>query len=108
MSNVIKQAGDIIKGHVNEALGFNEELFTSRMKICNECPLKTIRKTAKYFGPWCNSKMGGCGCRLNAKLRVADGYCPEGKWLGVDPEGNTISYEEALKREGKSLPVNNV
>lgn len=84
----------IIQGHVNEALGKNEDLQESRMNICKECPLLMNGK----FGPQCNNSLWldtetnntstvpkdgyirGCGCRLNAKTRIPDAHCPANKW----------------------------
>lgn len=84
----------IIDGHVKEALGMNQDISETRMKICRECPL--YKQTA--MGPVCNSKLwldtitgevsnikrpgfkSGCGCRLTAKTRLSYTHCPVGKW----------------------------
>lgn len=87
--------GNIVKGHVNEVLGNNTDLYLERIKVCLGCELYTVRKSAKFAGPWCNAKEGGCGCRLNAKLRVLNEQCPQGKWTGKDKEGNELPFDES-------------
>ena len=83
---------DIIKGHVNEVLNSNEELFEKRMIICKKCPLYK----ESNIGPICNNRLymdkennvsysplpgykRGCGCRLNAKTRLDRAVCGHGK-----------------------------
>ena len=84
----------IIKGHVYELFNNEEELSKARLDICSKCPLL---KKGKY-GLVCNpnlfldpetdetsavSKEGyirGCGCRLQAKSRLAEATCPANKW----------------------------
>ena len=101
--------GNILKGHVNELLNLNEDLFNSRMDICNKCPL--MEKS--IIGKVCSSNIyinddgnvidsrnlgsdeknkifnklhlsskykHGCGCRLDAKTRDIDSFCPIEKW----------------------------
>lgn len=87
------QISDIIKGHVNEALDNNIDLFTQRMEICKKCPL--YKET--MMGPICNPKLymndtgdtltfpasgykKGCGCRLNAKTRLQYATCTHKRW----------------------------
>ena len=85
---------NIIKGHINELLKKQQDLYKERIKICNECPLKT--KTS--LGVVCDNKkciendsiysnknkspnaICGCGCRLEAKLRLEDETCVLKKW----------------------------
>ncbi len=85
---------DILKGHVNEIMKSEEELYQERISICKECPL--FKETS--LGPICNSNLyldnntgtvytnsgdnrtRGCGCRLNAKTRLPDSRCPVGSW----------------------------
>lgn len=85
---------NIIKGHINEALNNEEELYNERISICKDCPL--YKDTP--LGPVCNSSLymnpinedvsyseqpgytKGCGCRLNAKTRSLESKCPLGKW----------------------------
>lgn len=86
---------DIINGHVNEALGKNEEIKDQRMEICKKCPL--YKDTP--MGPVCNPRLyiseldkttvidrprigykRGCGCRLNAKTRLQNSKCIVNKW----------------------------
>lgn len=84
----------IIKGHLNELLGKEDELSAARFEHCNRCPLldQTIAGpvcSAKKF--WnriskkvetlpCPSCISGCGCRLDAKTRTRGEKCPLGKW----------------------------
>lgn len=85
----------ILKGHVNEMLGLNTDLYQARIKICKTCPLYKIDL---QLGEVCNSKLwynvetgditlqqkdgyvNGCGCRLKAKTRLLNASCPVGKW----------------------------
>lgn len=85
--------GNIIHGHVNEALNINEDLSKERLKICNNCPIHSEK-----FGGLCNNKLWlnketgdvslyqkdgyirGCGCRTSAKTRLPNAHCPAGKW----------------------------
>lgn len=87
------EIGNIVKGHINEALGLNKDLSKSRMQICYSCPLYSDK-----FGGLCNSKLwlnqltgdistinkpgykNGCGCRLQAKTKLSNAVCPLGKW----------------------------
>lgn len=84
----------ILKGHLNELLKKESELYDRRMAICRVCPL--FKQT--HIGPICNpdlylnaateevsntAKEGfkkGCRCRLEAKTRVVDAKCPNDKW----------------------------
>lgn len=84
------QITDIINGHVNEALGKNNDIKEERMSICKKCPL--YKETP--MGPICNPRLyinemdkksvsdrpkigykRGCGCRLTAKTRLPNGKC---------------------------------
>ena len=85
----------IINGHVNEALGKNQNLYDKRIAICKECPIFSIKSV---IGPvcdskkWYNPKTGqisnvskvgykhGCGCALNRKAKLPYSICPLGKW----------------------------
>ena len=85
---------NILKGHVNELLNRNEDLFNQRMEICNKCPLMS----KEIIGKVCSRKIyinietnetsivptigfvHGCGCRLDAKTRGIENECPIGKW----------------------------
>jgi hypothetical protein len=88
----------IIEGHSNEVTKKNQNLYDERMPICEKCPLYKKTFLKNYFGPICNSNLylnpetnkvsylekegtfNGCGCRLEAKVRVQDAKCPAGKW----------------------------
>lgn len=89
------QITDIINGHINEALGKNEDLFEQRIQICKKCPL--YKET--LAGPVCNSKLyinivdketvsdrpkvgyrRGCSCRLTSKCRLPHAKCIVEKW----------------------------
>ena len=84
------QVKDIINGHVNEALGKNEDTKKERMAICKECPL--YKETP--MGPICNPRLyinesdkksvsdrprigykRGCGCALTRKTRLPYAKC---------------------------------
>ena len=85
----------ILNGHTNELLGLNKNMSQIRLFICKRCPLY---KKSLILGEVCNSKLWynpdtkdvslkqkdgyikGCGCRLQAKTRVANQTCPAGKW----------------------------
>lgn len=85
----------ILKGHINEVLGLNTDMYSSRIQICKKCPLYKIHLK---MGEICNSKLwynpetediseiykdgyiNGCGCRLGAKTRLPNESCPAGKW----------------------------
>ncbi len=84
---------NMIDGYTNLALGKNEEISESRMKICRRCPL--FKDTV---GGICNSRLWlnpitgevktvaasgfykGCGCVLKSKTRAPYAKCPAKKW----------------------------
>lgn len=87
--------GAIIKGHAKELLNKDQTLFEKRMEICNKCGLKTEDKILGNVcsrHKWLNLETNevsdtkedgfynGCGCRLNAKLRIEEATCPLNKW----------------------------
>ena len=86
---------DIISGHVDEALGKNEDLSEKRLAVCKECPL--YKETP--MGPICNPRLyinennktdysdrpkigyrKGCGCALNRKTKLPAAKCTVMKW----------------------------
>ena len=85
--------GQIVKGHVNELLDLNKNMYQVRMNICRKCPL-----FLNELGGICNSRLyldpntedvstikmdgyvKGCGCRLSAKTRLSGSKCPANKW----------------------------
>lgn len=87
---------NIIEGHMNELLDVNSQIAQPRLKICKLCRLYTRNRLMGWME--CNSKLWlnpetndvsteqkdgyvkGCGCRINAKIRVAGERCPAGKW----------------------------
>ena len=87
------EIGNIVKGHVNEMLGFNKDIKQIRLDICHKCPIFSNK-----FGGLCNNKLWldpetndvsfekkdgyyrGCGCRLQAKTTIPQAVCPAGKW----------------------------
>lgn len=93
--NSFDQAGQIVEGHIYEAINKENELYNKRMAICRECPLYTNRPG---LGPVCDARkcfdketetvelmprkgrICGCGCRLSAKVRVARAKCVLDKW----------------------------
>ena len=87
------EIGQIVKGHVNEVLGLNEDLKEKRMQICLKCPLyKDTLGGICNSSLWLNPKTNeisteqendyyrGCGCRLQAKTTLATASCPAKKW----------------------------
>lgn len=97
--------GNILKGHVNELLNLNERLYKQRMDFCDNCPLiqKSIIGKVCSKGIYINQSTGevintkntdelvsklilnedfknGCGCRVEAKTRDIDSFCPLNKW----------------------------
>lgn len=85
--------GNIIHGHVNEALNINEDLSKERLKICYECPLYSDKLGGLCNNKlWLNKKTGdvslyqkdgyirGCGCVLDRKVKNINSKCPAGKW----------------------------
>lgn len=84
---------DIVNGHVKEFLHLNEDISKKRLEICYRCPIYSNK-----FGGLCNSKLWlnpnigdistsqkpgyirGCGCRMQAKTRLATAKCVAGKW----------------------------
>lgn len=93
ISKLIAQGKDITIGHINEALGLNDDISAKRLAICYKCPIYNPR-----FGGVCDHnywlnpdtneisrsyKAGyyrGCGCRTNAKTRLPQAVCPAKKW----------------------------
>lgn len=65
----MSQAGDIVKGFVNLALGNEKELSKKRMAICKQCPFFKLNKTCQK-----------CGCYMPAKTKVVQASCPIKKW----------------------------
>lgn len=84
---------NIVRGHVNEILGLNNNSYEHRIAICLECPLYSPK-----LGGLCNNKLWlnpetgdvsteekegfvqGCGCRLQAKTRDLQSHCIINKW----------------------------
>jgi hypothetical protein len=93
--NMFGQIGDIIEGHYKEITNKENELYEKRIKICKQCPLYSIKPG---LGEVCDSKKCwnekdnvvetypsskntcGCGCRLNAKTRLASSKCVLNRW----------------------------
>lgn len=87
------EIGNIIHGHINEALGLNKDISEERKRICYQCPLYSTK-----FGGICNNKLWlntetgdvstysqagykkGCGCKLSYKTENPSSKCPVGKW----------------------------
>lgn len=90
----MSKASQIIKGHIKEFLNMEKDLAKKRLAICKVCPL--YKET--NIGPICNPNLylnpqtmetrhspktgylKGCGCRLNAKIRLQDANCPTEQW----------------------------
>ena len=87
------EIGNIVKGHINEALQLNKDISAGRLQICYSCPLYSTK-----FGGLCNNRLwlnietgdvsmvrkpgyqNGCGCKLNYKVSNLNSTCPVGKW----------------------------
>ncbi len=79
---------DIVEGFANYAFPDDqtESLARERANVCAKCPfakysggINTItvgEKIAHIKGMYCDA----CGCSLSAKIRVANNWCPKGKW----------------------------
>lgn len=90
---MVKNVGNIVKGHINELLNINEDISTKRLQICYSCPLYS-----NQLGGVCNNRLwlnpttgdvstkkkpgyiNGCSCRLAAKTRLPNAVCPAKKW----------------------------
>jgi len=90
MSNRIT---DIINGHINEALGKEQDLSIKRLAICYECPISKLTSLGLICdnSKWISAKnevsleakpgyTKGCGCRLQAKTRLPHNHCIINKW----------------------------
>lgn len=90
----MSQISQIAKGFFNNLLNKEEDLYESRIRICRECPIRTVDRV---FGEICDpslyineknevskqSKPGfkkGCGCILSSKTRVDEAKCIINKW----------------------------
>lgn len=87
------EVGNIIKGHINELLGLNNDISEIRLEICKKCPLYLDK-----YGGQCNPKLymdpntkdvslekkdgyyRGCGCRLLSKTTLSEAVCPVKQW----------------------------
>lgn len=60
-----------------------QNMYQARMDICTPCP----NFQAKSMAGTDYSVCGACGCVLQAKARIAQANCPEGRWPveGKDP-----------------------
>ena len=90
---------DIIHGHFNELFNIEDELSKERLEICDKCKLLF---EDPILGKICNKhlflnpitdevsvlpKVGfknGCNCRMEAKTRLLNAFCPLGKWSSVN------------------------
>ena len=92
-SNV--NVGQIVQGHINEMTNKENELYNQRIVICKQCPLYTVKSVIggvcdhrKYYNPETDELsdlpqvgfISGCGCRLEAALRVKNKKCVLNKW----------------------------
>lgn len=70
----IKQLGEIYQGYKNLIFENKEieKIAIPRLKICEECPIRT--------GMICDKSKGGCGCNTAAKVRCLTCKCPKNKW----------------------------
>ncbi len=63
---------NIIIGWYRKLFHKNNELAKKRLAICDKCPHKM--KAGK--SSWCDI----CGCELDAKARVEEEICHDGRW----------------------------
>lgn len=83
----------IVKGHINELVGLNEDLSVRRLMICKKCPLYSselggVCDRKLYLDPETDNVslkpldgyVRGCGCRLLAKTTLPEAKCIAGKW----------------------------
>ena len=71
---IIKQGQEIFEGFKysifkDEKIEIDAE---KRLKICFECPTRTDKR--------CDTRKGGCGCRIEIKARSPKSQCPQNKW----------------------------
>lgn len=64
---------NIIIGWWNKLFKKNNDIYSERIKICNECP-------SQIFITKKESICKECGCLLSAKCRVKDEFCDLKKW----------------------------
>lgn len=89
---ILEGTSNEIKSHVNYLNATDDEIFTARAKICDNCPLKNGNNcdTQRYINPETREVSNafkpnfirGCGCRLSAKQKSKQSACPAGFWGG--------------------------
>jgi hypothetical protein len=97
--NLFGKSNEIVDGHFNElrskvglANDVEELIFSTREKICNQCPLKNGNScdTQRWINPKTlevatapkDDFIRGCGCRLSAKQKSKQSRCPANFWGG--------------------------
>lgn len=71
LSNLLASGKDVLTGIVSDGgLVAAEELSTSRLAICYECPFFSNQY----------SQCSKCGCYMSIKTKLAHVKCPVGKW----------------------------
>jgi len=91
--NSFEQVGDIVEGHIKELVRQENDLANKRLAICRKCPLYSDSLGGKCDNRKCfntvenklvnfpgKNVICGCGCRLQAKTRLANSKCVLGKW----------------------------
>jgi hypothetical protein len=61
-----------------------EKIKNERMDICKVCPF--------FIKP--TGQCSRCGCIMEAKTRLPNASCPEGKWHTVEINPNSLSYKD--------------
>jgi len=73
--NLLDSAKDVVSGMVHgEGLLVTEEIYTTRMNICNSCEFFRVD----------DKRCSKCGCFMEAKTRLKKTYCPIHKWGTID------------------------
>jgi hypothetical protein len=89
MANVTKAAVDFWQDGMAIAI---KEQQQHRESVCAGCPLNK--------SGWCDLGMGGCGCKLDVKIKARASFCPLGRWFDhndtyrplVNPTRNLIFH----------------
>lgn len=90
---VVKNAPQIVEGHIKEITKQENALSEERLAVCKECPLfsdkafgfvcdahKCVDKEGNLYQYPAKGRTCGCGCRLAAKTRLKGAKCVLNKW----------------------------
>ena len=91
---MLTQVTQIVEGTFNNITNRKEDLYSERIAICRQCPIK---KDDEIFGEMCNNRrwmnpntgevsyipldgyVKGCGCKIKLKAKLKTEKCPAGK-----------------------------